>query len=196
MLPDKFPTTSQAAVLQFYAAMSTAIRSVDHRHLLTADFARIERADLSQDFVDYVSFHYYGDQARMTQDITALRGRLRRPMPMVAGEVGAPSSGNQWATLSSHTVALGGYLDVGLNAPVLAGTLVWTLVDPNPPKTSRTRQASMDLIDYGVFDGALQPKASAEMVHRYFTGSVGRTHASSYAFQVRNQAPSRVIRAC
>jgi hypothetical protein len=173
MLPDKFPTTSQAAVLHFYAAMSSAIRSVDHRHLLTADFAHIDRADLSQDFVDYVSFHYYGDQAAMTQAISALRGRLRRPVPIVAGEVGAPSSGNQWATLSSHTVALGGYLDVGLNTPALAGTLVWTLVDPNPPKTTRTRQGLMDLVNYGVYDGALQPKASAQMVHRYFAGECG-----------------------
>jgi hypothetical protein len=173
MLPDKFPTTNQAAVLHFYAAMSTAIRSVDHRHLLTADFARIERADLSQNFVDYVSFHYYGDQARMTQEITALRGRLRHPMPIVASEVGAPSSGNQWATLSSHTVALGGYLDVGLNAPVLAGILIWTLVDPNPPRTSRTRQGLMELVNYGVYDGALQPKASAQMVRRYFAGECG-----------------------
>jgi hypothetical protein len=173
MLPEKFSSTSQTAVLHFYAAMSGAIKSADTRHLVTADFARIERADLSQDFVDYVSFHYYGDQARLTQEISALRGRLKRPMPIVAGEVGAASSGNPHASVSSHTVALAGYLDGALDAQGLAGTLVWTLVDPNPPRTSRTRQGHMDLLNFGVYDGRLQPKPSAQVVRRHFFGECG-----------------------
>jgi cellulase (glycosyl hydrolase family 5) len=173
MLPVKFPHTSQASVLRFYSAISDAIRAADHHHLVTADFASIDRAHLSQDFVDYVSFHYYGDQALLTQDIAALRGRLSKPMPIVAGEVGAPSTGNPYANLSSHTVALGGYLDDTLEAQSLAGTLVWTLVDANPPKTGLTRQGHMEPLDYGVYDRQLNAKPSAEVVRHFFAAECG-----------------------
>jgi hypothetical protein len=190
MLPEKFPTTSQASVLNFYRTMSGAIKGADHLHLVTADFGKIDQAHLSQDFVDYVSFHYYGDQARLTQDIAALRGRLQRPMPIVAGEVGAPSAGNPYATLSSHTVALGGYLDDTLDVQALAGTLVWTLVDANPPKTALTRQGHMDPLDYGVYDGELHPRASAETVRHFFAGECGPDKRIELRFAGAQSSPT------
>ena len=189
MLPVKFPNTSLATVLRFYGAMSRAIKAADHHHLVTADFGKIDQAHQSQDFVDYVSFHYYGDQARLSQEISALRGRLMQPMPVVAGEVGAPSSGNPYANLSSHTVALGGYLDDTLNAQALAGTLVWTLVDANPPKTALTRQGHMEPMDYGVYDGQLNPRPSAEVVRHFFAGECGPDRRIELRFAGAQSAP-------
>ena len=170
MFPEKFSTTSLSSVLNFYAAMSAAIRAADHQHLVTADFGNIDRAYLSQEFVDYVSFHYYADQARLPQAIDDLRGKLRKPMPIVAGELGAPSAGNQWASLSAHTVALGAYLDSTLQARNLAGALVWTLVDHNRPRTANTRAGQMEPLDFGIFNRNLEPKPSADIVRRYFSG--------------------------
>ncbi|HEX8969252.1 MAG TPA: cellulase family glycosylhydrolase [Chloroflexota bacterium] len=189
LLPDKFPTTSMANVLGFYTTMSAAIRAADRQHLVTADFGNIERAHLSQDFVDYVSFHYYADQARLTLEIDALRGRLRRPMPVVASEVGAPSDGNPYASLSSHTVALGAYLDSALNSRALAGTLIWTLVDPNPPRTARSHQSQMDVVDFGVYDSSLHPKPSVDVVRRYFAGGCGQDQRLELRFSGARATP-------
>jgi Cellulase (glycosyl hydrolase family 5) len=174
LIAEKFPAVGLDKVIQFYAAMAAKIRSVDSQHLITADFGRIWNAHLAQDFVDYTSFHYYDDPAVLPREIAALRGRLTRPMPIVAGELGRASDGNQWSTTATQTVALGGYLDTALrgDAP-LAGALVWLLMDQNTPKTDLNRQRDKGSFKFGMYDGNLQPKPAAAVVQQYFSGGCG-----------------------
>jgi endo-1,4-beta-mannosidase len=171
LLPEKFGTDINR-VLDFYRAMSEQVKSLAPNHLITAGFGKIDRAHLSEDFVHFVSFHYYEDQATFTRDIQALRGRLSRPLPIVAQEFGYPSAGNPWAGLSAHTVRLGGYLDIALMSEELAGALFWMLTDLNPPRTSLTRAYDVNQLDlkYGVFDGLFHQKLSYTSVRKFFTG--------------------------
>jgi hypothetical protein len=173
-IPEKFPNVSQDAVIQFNRAMADAIRPLDAHHLVTVDFARIWNAHLAQDFVDLVSFHYYADPAALPDQIQALRSRLNRPLPVVFGELGSPSGGNQYASVPGQTIALDAYLDTALfGQPPLAGALVWDLVDQNTPRTPLNRQREKGDLKLGMWDGNLQPKPGAAVVERYFSGGCG-----------------------
>jgi len=172
-VPEKFAYVTMDKVLQFYAEMASTIKSVDTQHLVTADFGRIQNAHLMQDFVDYISFHYYEDQGSMAHEIRSLRGRLLRSMPIVSGEIGSPSAGDPWASMSRHTVALGAYLDTVVHDEPLAGVLIWNLVDIDTPRTELNRQREKGDKKFGVFDADLQPKPSAQTVQRFFASDCG-----------------------
>jgi hypothetical protein len=172
--PERFPYITQDQVVQFNQAMVAAIRPLDSNHLVTVDFGRPWNAHLAQAFVDYISFHYYDSAAALPDQIQALRGRLDKPMPVILGEVGAASAGNQYASVDGQTVALDGYLDTALfGSPPLAGALVWNLVDQNTPQSPLNRQRDKGTLKLGVWDGMLQPKPAAQVVQRYFSGGCG-----------------------
>jgi hypothetical protein len=174
LIPEKFNYVSQDAVIQFNSEMAQTIKSLDPQHLVTADFGRIWNAHMAQDFVDFVSFHYYADPAALPDQIQALRGRLNRPLPIVAGELGSPSAGNQYASVDKQAIALDSYLDTALTSESpLAGALVWNLVDQNAPRTALSRQRDRGSVKLGVFDGNLQPKPAAAVVQRYYSGGCG-----------------------
>ncbi len=174
LLPDTHGS-EWADVLAFYQAMSAHIRSLDANHLITAGFGKAERAHESQDFVHFVSFHDYGDQARLGEEIRQLRNRLSHPMPIVLGEFGQPSGGPPTASISAHILALGTGLDMALVHQKLAGALFWMLMDTNWPCTDQTRANEPGIMEellkqYGVFDSTLLPRDSATVVARFFSG--------------------------
>jgi hypothetical protein len=174
LIPEKFPKVSQDSILSYDNAMVSAVRSVDKNHLVTVDFGRVWNAHLAQAIVDFISFHYYDDPAALPDQIQALRGRLDKPMPIVLGEVGSASAGNQYASVDGQTIALDAYLDTALNgSPPLAGVLVWDLTDQNTPQTQLNRQRDKGSLKLGVSDGGLQDKPAAAVVQRYFSGGCG-----------------------
>ena len=162
-------------MLDFYRAVSTRVRLLDSNHPITAGFGDIDQAHLSADFVDFISFHDYQDPALLGEAIRTLRGRAGG-VPIVAEEAGFPSAGNASASLSGHLTRLGGQLDTILVREELAGVLVWSLTDFNPPATLLTRfpdpMSDPIQLKYGVFDGDLQPKLSAQRVRRSFLDDV------------------------
>jgi hypothetical protein len=174
LLPETYGS-QWADVLAFYQAVSAHIRSLDANHLITAGFGRVGQAHRCEDLVDFVSFHHYADQARLGEEIRQLRSRLSHPMPIVLGEFGHPSGGIEGSSLSAHILALGTGLDTALEHQGLAGALFWMLTDTNPPLTDLTRGGepgvSQELLkQYGVLEGNLQPKPSAIVVTRFFSG--------------------------
>jgi hypothetical protein len=170
-LPIRFSQyTTMELVLQFYHVMSAKIREIDPNHLLTAGFAFVEQVSVTQDFVDFISFHSYGDAYRLPAKVDGLVASLNRPMPIVVTETGAPSSGNQWSSERNQSIVLADQLETIFADNRLDGALIWQLNDyvPRELETSQTEPF------YGVFNLQLAPKPAVQQVRRYFNANCSR----------------------
>lgn len=158
--------------INWHSAISQQIKSIDSNHLITAGFVNIANAKYSQDFVDFVCFHYYHNTQTLAKLIRDLKSELHPAKPIVEEEFGAPSSGGENNDMAKHILWLGFNLDTSLNMEKIGGAIFWQLMDMNPTPTALNFITPIEKeLAYGVFDGNGNPKPSTFVAKMYFTGN-------------------------
>lgn len=162
-------TTTLGRVLDFYSAMSAEMRRIVPHHLLTAGFASVEKAALSEPFVDVISFHSYGDAFGFTDRVSLMLAELSRPLPVLVTETGAPSAGNPWSSTRTQLATLADQLETIFTDERLSGALVWQLTD----YVARASESAPTEPFFGVLSIDSREKPAAQLVRRYFAENCG-----------------------
>jgi hypothetical protein len=152
--PEEEPATYQEFI-EFCKNIVPEIKNiVNGKQYVTVNFAEIDSACALKNIVDFVSFQYYGDQAKYKQKIDKLINQTDKPI--VAMEIGYHSNRRiyekgtlkilapEYPELDKYgeqITSINSYLDVSLNYEnKLAGALIWSLTDFTFPSDSSWRR--------------------------------------------------------
>jgi len=196
----EMPYCTRAHMLSMLRFMADTIRSLDGNHLITVGFCWPTTSLLVQDFTDFLMPQFFGgdapnilesddgaqmegygwgagqDRQTMTRTledkIRYLQSHLTRPMPIVFGEYGSPSAGDDYSP-EFQQVVYDVYLDVAFLRFKLAGALNWTLTDFTwPPRAEpfafREQPLPVTEQNCGAFRLDYSPKPAAEIARAYY----------------------------
>ncbi len=90
-----FATRKKENVTAWLKEMIHHIKEVDPNHLVTIGWSDMPSAELLQNEVDFVSFHYYLDINQFDADFKTLRSNIQKPL--VLQEFGLSSSKGLWS---------------------------------------------------------------------------------------------------
>ncbi len=194
------PYCTKAHMLNMLRFMADTIRSLDQNHLITVGFCWPTTSLLAQDFTDFLMPQFFGgdapnilesdgaaqlegygwgagqDRETMTRTledkIRYLQSHLTRPMPIVLGEYGSPSAGDDYSP-EFQQVVYDVYLDVAFLRFNLAGALNWALTDFTwPPRAEpfafREQPLPVTEQNCGAFRLDYSPKPAAEIARVYY----------------------------
>ena len=194
-------TTTFTNVMNFYRAMASEMRKIDENHLLTAGFASLQQVHETAPFVDFLSFHSYGDAHGLTDQLTAMIARVAEmdevanlTLPIVVTETGAPSAGNQWSTERTQMLTMADQLETIIQDKRLDGALVWQLTDYTPRTLADGSNAENQPTEpyYGLFTQTLRAKPALAIVQRYFRESCTSTE-QQLRLQISNELEQPLV---
>jgi hypothetical protein len=161
--------------LELLKSMALKIRELDRLHLITIGWWRPENAGHLVDYVDFISFHYYG--VNVTQDwddvhdvgglVKVVRELRKYGKPLVLGEFGWPVVPEQGWDESFQAKIYDFVLHHMLEYESIAGVLFWTLTDFNPAEVASHGKDPAEA-HFGVYTVGYAPRFSVEIIRRYF----------------------------
>jgi hypothetical protein len=155
--------------------MVLKIRELDKLHLITIGWGRPENAIYLADYVDFISFHYYGINITQEWDdvhdvgglVKIVRELRRYGKPLVLSEFGWPVVPEQGWDESFQAKIYDSILHNLLEYEQVAGVLFWTLTDFDPHNIVLYGKNPSEA-RFGVYTMGYSPRSSAGIVQKYF----------------------------
>jgi len=149
--------------LELLMNMALKIRELDKLHLITIGWGRLENAKRLADYVDFISFHYYGTNITQEWDdihdvgglVKSIRELRYYGKPLVLSEFGWPVVQDLGWDESLQAKIYDSILHNLLEYEPVAGVLFWTLVDLTEAR-------------FGVYSIGYSPRPSAAIINEYF----------------------------
>jgi hypothetical protein len=161
--------------LELLKNMALKIRELDKLHLITIGWGRVENAGYLADYVDFISFHYYGINATQELDdvhdvgglVKIIRKLRKYGKPLVLSEFGWPVVQELGWDEDFQAKIYDSILHNLLEYESVAGVLFWTLVDFNQNDIISCGK-NLSEARFGVYTVGYSPRQSAGIVHEYF----------------------------
>ena len=125
-----FESRGKHNVLAWLKHMISLVKSIDQNHLVTIGWSNMETANLLQNAVDFVSFHYYDAAADFSRQYANLKAKVI-DKPIVLGEFGQSSYGGFWKLFTGSEKKQAAYFEKILQVLTAENSsyLAWTLYD-------------------------------------------------------------------
>jgi len=90
-----FENRTKGLILAWLDNMISFIRSQDPNHAITIGWSNIESAELLKEQLDFISFHYYDQKAKLAEKYNTLKSNIK-DKPIVITEYGVSSNRGLW----------------------------------------------------------------------------------------------------